>query len=1487
MAPRRGAAAELVVEEEDEDSQSTRLKFDEPLSWRAGRAIPVTELLRRLDSLSKELKEMDQERCDKSSLTRVAKELAGANLLNHKDRGIRAFTACCLVDILSLCAPDAPFTPSQLKEIFTLFITSILPALSDPANAYNPQHMYVLASLAEVKSIILLTDVHDSEELILYLFTSLFDIVSGSSASSTDEQISKNVEYHMNSLLVTIVDEAASLPTRVIDVIVAQFWRASVPGSGKGKQNGEAIDEKQSTLLAKEWPAAYRMAKFICDACPEKMARYISQYFNDVILDASSSNGKTLRPHDHRRSSITIDSDDDEVDAGPSEADLKELHKAHKLLRELWRASPSVLQNVIPQLEAELSAENVQLRLLATETLGDIISGIGAAGPPPPPFMDPAAYPPVRLSENLERQVSTNVLMTPMSPESFAQTRHAVYQSFLARKNDKSSLIRSAWIIAIGRILTTSAGGIGLSREDETTLVKGLAEKLGDADERVRIAAVKAVASFSFRDLIAKLAPNGDVNKSGSVLSCLADRVRDRKHPVRVEAMTVISKIWGVAAAEIAGGNEVVTEALSAIPSKVFDAYYANDKDINVLLDHVMFEQLLPLNYPSSKGKKQAMGESQANGDASFDPDKLRTERILVLIRSLDPKPKKAFFALQARQATFRNVLAAFLKKCEEYNGGVMEDNEKEINEKLAAIIKWLVDMLPDPLRASLDLWKYVKLHDRRSYQLIRFSMASESDFKTVFNAVKEFSKRIEHAPGAPAGILDTLIPLILRSASLVYNRSHLPTILDYSRNDGQGLGATAHEVLKEISERNPDVFKAQVKELCKLLEGEAPSKTRHNDVGSVKTLKACAAYARKFPEEIPHDRKFMQAMINFAQFGTPPKAAKYAVSILMTSTERKQLHAKDLLQKTTKDWKYGSEYFLAALATMSQLTLLAPKVTDDASDEILDITTQKILLQVRTTAQDDDPEWQDDRVLDEECQAKCWALKVLANRIRTSENAEETKEVAAPVFRLLNQLIYKEGELSKAQATPKHHKSRLRLVAAQLMLKLCTTSRLFDELLTAGDFINLAYVMSHDSQYEVRRRFTDKLQKYLVQNRLSNRFYTIVFLQAFEPDPQFRQSNMTWIRSRAKFFSDKQAPVMEAILPRLISTLAHHPDYSSDPNSLVQMAQYILFYIKTIASEENLGLIYKYAQRVKQARDAISPTESENMYVLSDLAQAVIRHWQEKKGWNMQSYSGKVGLSRDLFTAMPNHDVAQQTAEKQFLPEEMDDLLAPLIKKADKKTVGKRKPDDNAEIASTKRVRPSTSKSAARPGAIQKPKRPKTPARLPKKSRATSSTPSSAMTNSERRRSGRGSGARKSYADRDDSADDEEMLDGVSKWEYDDGRVESDEADDSAEDEDEEMQDASEKGHAEEEEAVATESPASEPAEPEGDAEVETEQEEPAPPPKTNGRPRRAAPTPKVKPAPKVKAKGKPAAKGAKTKTESRSKAKGKADIFDIQDSE
>jgi sister-chromatid-cohesion protein PDS5 len=616
----------------------------------------------------------------------------------------------------------------------------MLPLLADPTHPYNSQHMYVLRSLAEWKSILLINEIPGSDQLTSALFTTCFDVLSGPSKSDTAEELSKNVEHNMTEVLSTIIDEAPAVTHDVVDVVVAQFLWAdplTLGASAKGKK-GVQLDAKQSTLRRKDAPPAYNMARNVCNAFPEKMARLIGNYFSSVIVDFTNAGGS------FKRNRATSEDPDDETPRGPSEDDIDEANKAHRLLRELWKCCPGVLQEIIPHLQDELATENVQLRQLATETFGDMISGIGAAGPPPLPDLDPAAYP----SQSLGLSNSAHpfdFLTTPASINSFPTQHPVAYHAFLQRKNDKSPVIRASWTTAVGRILMTSAGGIGLDPEEEQKLLKAFAECLIDSDDKVRLAAVKAVEHFEFNDVIRKLGSNGSMSETGSILSNLADRVKDKKSVIHSESMKLLGRIWGVAAGAIAEGDETIKNLLGLIPTRILEACYVNDLEINVQVDLALYESLLPLGYPPIKSKpvantnSQIVKDSQTTGEQVYteaDLDKIRTERQLVLVNSLEEKAKKVFFAKQGNQRPGANYMEHLLKLCEEYNGGVMDKGEKDTKKKLESLIGYYARTLPDSARVIDDLWKFAKAHDRRAYTLMRFCMDPASDYRRVFRSI-------------------------------------------------------------------------------------------------------------------------------------------------------------------------------------------------------------------------------------------------------------------------------------------------------------------------------------------------------------------------------------------------------------------------------------------------------------------------------------------------------------------------------------------------------------------------------------------------------------------------------------------------------------------------------------------------------------------------------------------------------------------------------
>ena len=130
---------------------------------------------------------------------------------------------------------------------------------------------------------------------------------------------------------------------------------------------------------------SYRLAVQVCNATSDKLQRHVCQYFTDVIVDRAR------------------------------EEEYDEVQTAHDLIQQLNRACPSLLHNVVPQLEEELRVEEVQLRTMATKTLGEM-------------FSDKHGYD-----------------LTQKYPSTWAH--------WMGRRNDKSVVVRSTWVEAMKGIV--------------------------------------------------------------------------------------------------------------------------------------------------------------------------------------------------------------------------------------------------------------------------------------------------------------------------------------------------------------------------------------------------------------------------------------------------------------------------------------------------------------------------------------------------------------------------------------------------------------------------------------------------------------------------------------------------------------------------------------------------------------------------------------------------------------------------------------------------------------------------------------------------------------------------------------------------------------------------------------------------------------------------------------------------------------------------
>jgi sister-chromatid-cohesion protein PDS5 len=144
------------------------------------------------------------------------------------------------------------------------------------------------------------------------------------------------------------------------------------------------------------------------------------------------------------------------------------------------------------------------------------------------------------------------------------------------------------------------------------------------------------------------------------------------------------------------------------------------------------------------------------------------------------------------------------------------------------------------------------------------------------------------------------------------------------------------------------------------------------------------------------------------------------------------------------------------------------------------------------------------------------------------------------------------------------------------------------------------------------------------------------------------------------------------------------------------------------------------------------------------------------------QAYPGKVGLPNGIVQTLPSSEAAHEIAQRQYMPEELDEKLDDLLRALDRKK--KRKSMGEKQDPPSKRARTQIKT------VIREKREPKTPkakkASKSKKPRPAKDSPPP----SERRRSGRAHKV-SIYTEREDEEDEEEMLEGVAEWDYGDDK--------------------------------------------------------------------------------------------------------------------
>ncbi|KAK1921574.1 armadillo-type protein [Papiliotrema laurentii] len=362
-----------------------RLDFKEKLLEKGKRETGET-LLRKVKTLHQKLSVLEQDQTDTKSLAPVTKPLVDNLILHHKDKGIRAFAACCLADLLRLYAPDAPYTAGELRNIFQFFCAQLTEHLRVPPPArtlqtsrsktttatqesqtqasqritdvaYYAEYCYLLESLATIKSVVLACDVPGGEEIVTGFFEGFVKIIRS--------DMSKNIIRHLTNILIALVEESSAVPQGVMDVIIDQFTKhASKPDT-----------------------PSFMLIVDVCNGAANRLQRPIYAHFAELQIA-------------HGRN--------------PTSEDMKAMADSHALMLTIWRYSPNVLLLVIPQLEENLrAADQAEIRNLTTRTLASMFGYRPRVG---------------------------------MTVAELAKAYPNTWKSWLGRKVDKSVQVRLTWV---------------------------------------------------------------------------------------------------------------------------------------------------------------------------------------------------------------------------------------------------------------------------------------------------------------------------------------------------------------------------------------------------------------------------------------------------------------------------------------------------------------------------------------------------------------------------------------------------------------------------------------------------------------------------------------------------------------------------------------------------------------------------------------------------------------------------------------------------------------------------------------------------------------------------------------------------------------------------------------------------------------------------------------------------------------------------------
>ncbi|CAM6113881.1 unnamed protein product [Calypogeia fissa] len=908
-----------------------------------------------------------------------------------------------------------------------------------------------------------------------------------------------------------------------------------------------------------------------------KESEEVSQPILETVLSNILKDNKDVSPAAHKLAVAVVERCSDKLEpyvqkfltsvmleGKRAESELEEDY--HDIIYEIYCCAPQMLLAVIPNLTQELVTDQIDVRLKAVKLLGRLFALPG-------------------------RHV--------------AKEYRQLFSEFLKRFSDKAVEVRLAVIECAKACLEANPTG-----PEATDILAGLNDRLLDYDDKVRMAAVKALCDLV--NINSKWIPM-------DMIKAVAERLRDKKFSVREDTLHKLAEVYRNYTTKCNEGLSAVDDQFEWIPSKIVRCCYDKDfrpQSIEIVFTDELFRVELPLEQ--------------------------RAKHWMAMFASFDKNDEKAFRNILGQKQRLQVEMQSYLGMRKKSK----EEDSPDLQKKIQASFKSIATSFFDSSKAEENMQKLHQMKDNNIFKSLNVLLTPTTPFKQALATREELLKRI----GEKHPQHDFIKTLATKCSFLLFDKEHVKAVLQdltVNQKSGNREHATASlSLLVEFAGFFPALLEGTEGDLLELLK-ESDEAIKE---GVVHVLAKAGGSIR---DQISEKESSVDLTLEQLALEGNRKQAKHAVSAIAAISADSGLKALSVLYGRLVDLLDDKQHLPTILQSLGCIAENAIPVFETREEEVVRFVVRNLLKRESVEREG----WKSDfDNPSEECLLKIYGMKSLVKSFLPHKDAQLRSAKLKGLLGVIAKLLTS-GEVSDDIKSSDIDRANLRLAAGKGVLRL---GRRWDSQISPA-VVHSTLLLAHDSSIEVRQKFLAKVHQYLKERALHQKYASVFALVAVDPLREivtdgkryladFVDSSRREARSKQVSLSSQIEGTTitlhpEYVLTYLVHVLAHQPQFPSaaataDTTAYEPAYKQLLSFLRALVHQDgdgrseqgkredvdNLPAILAIFRTIKNAEDVVDKEKSERLYALCDIGIVITKELGKKKHFSGE-YPGTIPL--------------------------------------------------------------------------------------------------------------------------------------------------------------------------------------------------------------------------------------------------------------------